>query len=71
MRAIANPPVVMISFLQTLDKVDTRQYLVKEAVTAVKELWGVASPAAPGLLKESLALNSALRAITAGGEEYV
>jgi hypothetical protein len=38
MRTIANPPVVMISFFQALDKVDTPQYLVTEAEAAVKEL---------------------------------
>jgi hypothetical protein len=54
MKGFSNPGMEVAYFIQAMSQMSTPFYLIKEALTAVKELFEVVVPWALLLLKESI-----------------
>jgi hypothetical protein len=63
---LSNPALEVAYFVQAMSQMGTPFYLIKESMTAIKELFEIAAPWVLALLKESLLLRQALRAAVTG-----
>jgi hypothetical protein len=73
MRKFANPGMEVAYFIMAMSQMGTPHYLVREALTAVKELFELVAPWALTVLRESFLVRQAVLAAVTGvirGEKY-
>jgi hypothetical protein len=66
MKGFSNPGMEVTYFIQALGQMSTPFYLIKEALTAVKELFEVVAPWALLLLNKSIMVRQAILAAKTG-----
>jgi integrase len=66
MGRLKNPPMVVLTFVMFMDRADTPQYLIKDAIPAVKDIFHLINTGVVLLLNANAILSNAIRSVTAG-----